>query len=137
MQRRRRVARDRPCDHNAREDVCDLLDRKGISRIRKGVRRVRFKETPSRVFEEFIPRQEFRNHVSLRDMVADLREIADPLGDDVPRGDRARDAELHVSDKKANAPKPIATCTVCGTSFEGRGKFCNGRCRIKKWRSRT
>jgi hypothetical protein len=45
-------------DRNAREDVADLLDRRGVSRIKKGVRRVRFPETPSRVFEEFIPRQD-------------------------------------------------------------------------------
>jgi hypothetical protein len=147
-------------DHNAREDVADLLDRKGISRIRKGVRRVRFKETPSRVFEEFIPRQEkdvgatdtfvprhdLTKNPNLGDlppsrrdlaaMVAELREIADPLG--------PSDANVSLEIKEINsahAPKPpvICACTVCGRSFESkqrRARYCGGRCRIKHWRAR-
>jgi hypothetical protein len=117
-------------DHNAREDVADLLDRRNIPRIRKGVRRVRFKETPSRVFEEFIPRQEpTLRSVDLAEMVAELREIADPLGDD--------------HDKRptmVRLPKPpmICACTVCGVSFESkqrRARYCGGACRIKHWRA--
>jgi hypothetical protein len=119
-------------DRNAREDVADLLDRRGVSRIRKGVRRVRFKETPSRVFEEFIPRHDLAKNSNmellpsrrdLAEIVAELREIADPLGDDMPR-----------------APKPrvICACTVCGTSFESKqrkARYCGGACRIAHWRA--
>jgi hypothetical protein len=66
-------------NHNAREDVCDLLDRRNITRIKRGVRRVRFKETPSRNFEEFIPRQEpTLRSVGLAELVADLIACADP-----------------------------------------------------------
>jgi hypothetical protein len=116
-------------DYNAREDVCSLLDLRRIPRRRLGVRRVRVPETPSRVFEEFIPRQEQIGHrgrlrsVGLAEMVTKLRAVADPLGDDVPR-----------------APKPrvICACTVCGTSFESkqrRARYCGGACRIAHWRA--
>jgi hypothetical protein len=116
-------------DRDAREDVCDLLDRKGISRIRRGVRRVRFKETPSRVFEEFIPRQETpNNHFSLREMVAGFRAIADPLGP----SDAQKD--VRTPDIFSKKQKPIATCT-CGATFEGRAKFCGVRCRVADWRA--
>ena len=68
-------------DHNAREDVADLLDRRNIPRIKRGVRRVRLPSTPSRVFEEFVPRQGRPGRPGhLTDLVAELREIADPLG---------------------------------------------------------
>jgi hypothetical protein len=116
-------------DHAAREDVCDLLDRKGISRIRQGVRRVRFPETPSQVFETFIPprqeegRRQFVCQRTISDMVAELVEIANPLGEDVPR-----------------PPKPpiIRTCIVCRVSFECKYKtarYCGGACRIAHWRA--
>jgi hypothetical protein len=51
----------------------------------------------------------------IAELVAELREIADPLGDDVPR----------------------TTCMVCGVPFEGRddARFCSGRCRIRNWRA--
>ena len=106
-------------DHAARQDVADLLDRRNIPRIKRGVRRVRFKETPSRVFEEFVPRQEIRHcdgfnlppsRRALAELVAELRElIADPLG---PSDDKLP----NMGNLK---PKPIATCT-CGATFEDR-----------------
>jgi hypothetical protein len=49
-------------------------------------------------------------------MVQDLRSLANPLGDDVPR----------------------MPCMVCGTPFEARSddaRFCSGRCRIRNWRA--
>jgi hypothetical protein len=47
-------------------------------------------------------------------MVAELRAIADPLGEET---------------------RPV--CMVCGTPFEGRSfsRFCSGRCRIRNWRA--
>jgi hypothetical protein len=140
-------------DHNAREDVCDLLDRKGISRIRKGVRRVRFPETPSRVFEEFIPRQEKdvnrlnvfvprqdAKHVShlppsrrtLAEMVQELMAVADPLGDD------GGEKTVLKQDGFSKKPRPPIICASCARGFQGnRGaRFCSGRCRIRNWRAR-
>jgi hypothetical protein len=111
-------------DHNAREDVCYLLDRRSIPRIRLGVRRVRFPETPSRNFEEFIPRQEgHRRATGVAEMLEELKAVANPLREDVPR-----------------APKPrvICACTVCGTIFESkqrRARCCGGACRIAHWRA--
>jgi hypothetical protein len=138
-------------DHNAREDICDTLDHRRISRIRKGVRRVRFPETPSRVFEEFIPRQDVKyiSHLppsrTLAAIVAELMAVADPLGGDVPRADRARHADRHLSDQdpqvhlgtKAAAPRPPITCAECGGAFEAnRGaKFCGVACRVRHWRA--
>jgi hypothetical protein len=116
-------------DHNAREDVCSLLDLRRIPRRRNGVRRVRVPETPSRVFEEFIPRQDstYANHGShlplsrraLAEMVAELHEIGDLL--DVPRPPK---------------PKVICACIVCRTLFESKRKsrYCCDACRIKHWR---
>ena len=122
-------------DHNAREEVCDLLDRKGISRIRKGVRRVRFKETPSQIFEAFIPPRQEETRVSrlppsrraLAEMARELIEIADPLGDD--GGETSQAGKFDYAPK----PKPIATCT-CGVTFEGRAKFCSVKYRVRDWR---
>jgi hypothetical protein len=123
-------------DWNARQDVADLLDRKGISRRRRGVRRIMLPETPSRNFETFIPRQPLSQR-EIAEMVAELREIADLLGDDVARADRARDADRHVLEKKAAKPKPPRICASCGGAFEGQrnAKFCGGACRIRSWRA--
>jgi hypothetical protein len=47
-------------------------------------------------------------------MVAELRKIADPLGEET---------------------RPV--CMVCGTPFEGRSfsRFCGVRCRVRNWRA--
>jgi hypothetical protein len=125
-------------DSKALQDIRDLLDFRHIPRRRKGAF-----ATPSRIFEEFIPRQDGApaHHLppsprDLAEMVAELIAVADPLGDDAPRADRARDAQVHVLDKKAAEPKPPRICASCGGAFEGnRGaKFCSGKCRIKNWR---
>jgi hypothetical protein len=52
----------------------------------------------------------------IAELVAELRSIADPLGEDV----------LHT------------TCMVCGVHFECRNddaRFCSGRCRVANWRA--
>jgi hypothetical protein len=109
-------------DRDAREDVADLLDRKGISRRRRGVRRVRLPETPSRNFETFIPRQDDAptQHLQhpnlgrlkpsvppsrrdLAELVAELMAAADPLGDD---GDETCQSGKFER-TSANAPKPV------------------------------
>ncbi len=90
-------------DRNAPQDIRDLLDFHRIPRTKRGVRRVRVPETPSQVFEAFIPRQERRHRATgLAEMLEELKVIANPLGEDVPR-----------------APKPpvICACTVCGTAL--------------------
>jgi hypothetical protein len=135
-------------DHNAREDVCDLLDRRRIPRIRKGVRRVRFKETPSRVFETFIPRQDGTgssgaailgtpeatpSRRALAAMAAELMAVADPLGDET-----ANSLEIkEFSEVVPRAPRPPIICASCGRAFDGNrnAKFCGGRCRIRSWRA--
>jgi hypothetical protein len=71
-------------DHNAREDVVGLLDLRGIPRIKKGVRRVRFPQTPSRVFEAFVPREETHGA-----NVPKGSSSAHNLGDNVTRVSRA------------------------------------------------
>ncbi len=130
-------------DHNAREDVADLLDRRNIPRIKRGVRRVRVPSTPSRNFETFIPRQE-ETRVSrlppsrraLAELVAELRAlIADPLGDDGGEIGQLGRFKNASGPEQLSKPKPIATCT-CGATFEGRAKFCSVRCRVRDWRAR-
>jgi hypothetical protein len=112
-------------DSKALQVIKDRLDFRRIPRRGNGI--VWMPETPSRVFEEFIPRQERRAENrpvrtgQLAEMVAELREITDPLGDGEPAEQK---------------PKPIATCAGCGTCFEGRAKFCGVRCRVRDWRSR-
>jgi hypothetical protein len=117
-------------DWRAAEDVRGLLDVRQIPRRHRGGTLLRVPHTQEPA-PEIVP-QRTR---SLAELVSELREVADPLGDDVPRADQ--DAQVHVVDKKAAAPKPkpIATCTVCSRTFEGRGKFCGGRCRIRNWRA--
>jgi|HubBroStandDraft_2_1064218.scaffolds.fasta_scaffold123512_2 hypothetical protein len=96
-------------DSKALQVIKDRLDFRRIPRRGNGI--VWMPETPSRVFEEFITRQERRAENrpvrtgQLAEMVAELREIADPLGDGEPAEQK---------------PKPIATCAGCGTCFEGR-----------------
>jgi hypothetical protein len=106
-------------DRAAVERIKDLLDFRHIPRRRKGAF-----ATPSRIFEEFIPRQEgHRRATVIAEMLEELKAVANPLGEDVPR-----------------APKPrvICTCTVCGVSFESkqrRARYCGGACRIAHWRA--
>ena len=111
-------------DRQAMQDVYDLLDLRKIPRVRKGVRRVRVPETPSQIFATFVPRQECRRRATgLAAMVQELRAVANPLGEDVPRAPKAR---------------VICTCTVCGVSFESkqrRARYCGGACRIAHWRA--
>lgn len=122
-------------------------DSKALQDIRDGTHKVHFSETPSRVFEEFIPRHDLAKNDSvshlppsrrtLAEMAAELMAVADPLGEDVPRADRARDADRHVSETKAAAPRPPRICASCGDAFEGnRGaKFCGVACRVRHWRA--
>jgi hypothetical protein len=111
-------------DSKALQDIRDLLDFRRIPRRRNGVRLVRVPETPSQVFEAFIPRQEdHRRATGLAEMLEELKAVANPLGEDVPR-----------------APKPpiIRTCIVCRVSFECKYKtarYCGGACRIGHWRA--
>jgi hypothetical protein len=117
----RAVGLDR--DHRAREDVAGLLDARGISRIKLGVRRVRFPETPSRVFEEFIP-----PHRNPNLPVAELMEV-DPLGPEISSQPETSESE----------PRPTVTirCKECSARFEARSfgaKFCSVKCRVYNWR---
>jgi len=69
------------------------------------------------------PRERRRQMAGLAEVLAELREIANPLGDDVPRAKR---------------PPITFTCIVCGVRFEGRYKtacYCGGACRIAHWRA--
>jgi hypothetical protein len=137
-------------DRDAREDVANLLDRKGIPRIRKGVRPVRLPATPSRVFEQFIPRQEETrgsrlspSRRALAEMVRELREIADPLGPGSDLSLRNDNADFSVRNEisdlsaRTDKPRPPIICASCGDAFEGNrnARFCSGRCRIRSWRA--
>ena len=109
-------------DRDAMYELYELCDRKGISRVKKGVRRVAVPGTPSEAFAAFVPRQDHRQReAGIAEMLRELREIADPLRDDVP-----------------HAPKPLVTCVICGDIFGGRkdARFCSGKCRAKDWRRR-
>jgi hypothetical protein len=144
-------------DRKALQDIRELCNFRKVPRRQKGL--VRLRATPSRVFEEFIPRQESHESLGafpprhdlakcdtlsylppsrrdLADLVAALSEGADPLGDDAPRADRAKDAQVHLETKAAK-PKPQRICANCGRAFQGnRGaKFCGGACRIRHWRA--
>jgi hypothetical protein len=81
-------------DSKALQVIKDRLDFRRIPRRGNGI--VWMPETPSRVFEEFITRQERR---------AENRA-----------GRTAQHPEIVFEQK----PKPIATCAGCGTCFEGR-----------------
>jgi hypothetical protein len=127
-------------DRKAIERIRELLPRRGYD-----LHRIRTPETPSRNFETFILRQDakFTSHLppsrTIAEVVAELIAVADPFGDDVPRDDRAKDADRHVleqdaqvhdvPDKNATAPRPPRICVSCGDAFEGnRGaKFCGVR----------
>jgi hypothetical protein len=138
MQRHGRGPRVRTRSRSKRgPDIRDLLDRRNIPRRRNGVRRAIPPETPSRTFEEFIPRHERRapsrpsRDGHLAEMVAELREIADPLGPSDPQKD------VRSPDIFSKKPKPKIICASCGGAFEGNrnAKFCGGACRIKHWRA--
>jgi hypothetical protein len=125
-------------DHAAREDVAVLLDLRGIPRIRKGVRRVRFPQTPSRVFEEFVPRRNVAStHGSLAGLVAALVEVADPLGPQMSSQLVISEADAFQFSVRTEKPTIIVRCRECNGRFEARSlgaKFCSSKCRVYSWR---